>query len=55
MGEMKGMIWERFGRDKKHLSHSLSLLYKGVSKDYGRDEAKTLHTISTSEVFHKTY
>ena len=35
-----GGIWERFGRDKNHLSHPASPLYKGISKDYGRDEDK---------------
>jgi len=31
MGEMTGEIRERYGRDEKHLSHSLSPLYKGFS------------------------
>ena len=34
-----GVIWERYGRDKNHLSHTASPLYKGVSEDYGSDEA----------------
>jgi hypothetical protein len=42
MGEMTGGKRERFGRDEKHLSHSLSPLYKGISKDYGRDEAQII-------------
>ena len=34
-----GVIWERYRRDKNHLSHTASPLYKGVSEDYGSDEA----------------
>ena len=34
-----GVIWERYGSDKNHLSHAESPLYKGVSEDYGSDEA----------------
>jgi hypothetical protein len=37
-GEMTGEIWEGYGRDSRHLSHALSLLYKGLSKNYGRDD-----------------
>ena len=48
MGEMTGEIWERFGMDKKHLSHTISPLYKGVSKDSGRDEPKTSQHVSES-------
>ena len=38
MGEMTGEIWEGCGRDLRHLSHALSLLYKELSKNYGRDD-----------------
>ena len=38
MGEMTGEIWEGYGRDLRHLSHALSLLYKELSKNYGRDD-----------------
>jgi len=34
MGEMK----ERYGRDKKNLSHAEPPFYKGILSDYGRDE-----------------
>jgi hypothetical protein len=44
MGEMKGGIWERFGRDGKHLSHSLSPLYKGFSKIMGEMRLKAVIT-----------
>jgi hypothetical protein len=33
-----GGIWEGCGRDLRHLSHALSLLYKGLSKNNGRDD-----------------
>jgi hypothetical protein len=45
---MTGEIRERYGRDEKHLSHSLSSLYKGISKDYGRDKAQTGQRVSDS-------
>ena len=38
MGKMTGEIWERYGRDSRHLSHALSPLYKGLSRNYGRDD-----------------
>lgn len=44
MGGMTGEIWEIFGRDKNHLSHPESPLYKGLSEDYGRDEAISTQT-----------
>ena len=37
-GEMTGEIWEGYGRDSKHLSRALSPLYKGLSRNYGRDD-----------------
>ena len=50
-GRDLGEIWERFGMDKKHLSHTISPLYKGVSKDYGRDEPKTSQHVSDSSKY----
>ena len=41
MRVLTGGMWERYGRDKNHLSRLASPLYKGVSEDYGRDEASS--------------
>jgi hypothetical protein len=37
-GELMGEIWEGYGRDLRHLSRALSPLYKGLSRNYGRDD-----------------
>jgi len=37
-GEMTGEIWEGYGRDFRHLSRALPPLYKGLSRNYGRDD-----------------
>jgi hypothetical protein len=48
MGEMTGGKRERFGRGEKHLSHSLSPLYKAFLKNYGRDKAQIGHHVAES-------
>ena len=37
-GKGTGGSWERYVRDKKHLSRPPTPFYKGISNDYGRDE-----------------
>ena len=44
MGEMMGVIWERFGRDERHLSYSLSLCIKAFSKIMGEMSPKQANT-----------
>jgi hypothetical protein len=44
MGEMMGVIWERFGRDERHLSYSLPLCIKAFSKIMGEMRPKSVIT-----------
>ena len=37
-GSDTGEIWEGYVRDKKHLSRPPTPFYKGIPRDYGRDE-----------------
>ena len=43
-GSDLGEIWERFGRDERHLSYSLSLCIKAFSKIMGEMRPKQVNT-----------